>query len=96
MKIFSVLLVLCAANSPVVGEFTAPRPVTQSLDVLFDLRFSKKNRGAGDLRRHRAHYDVIVIQAATKGDFLKLNPLKIYWEMITLQINSTLLALHWM
>ena len=48
------------------GEFTGPRwiprtqrPVTRSFDVCFDLRLNK-NREAGDLRRHRAHYDVIV------------------------------------
>ena len=39
------------------------RPVTRSFDVFVDLRLdkrqSKKSRGeAGDLRRHRAHYDV--------------------------------------
>ena len=58
------LLALCARNSPVIGEFPAQRPVTQSFDIFFDLRLNKrlsKNRQAGDLRRHRAHYDVSVI-----------------------------------
>ena len=46
------------------GEFPTQRPVTQSFDVFFDLRlnkrFSHNNGEAGDLRRHRAHYDVTV------------------------------------
>ena len=35
METFSVLLALCAENSPVSGEFPAHRPVTRSLDVFF-------------------------------------------------------------
>ena len=34
---FSMLLALCAGNSPVTGEFPTQRPVTRSFDVLFDL-----------------------------------------------------------
>ena len=55
---------LCAGNSPVTGEFPAQRPVAQSFAVFFDLRLNNgwvSNREAGDLRRHRAHYDVIVM-----------------------------------
>ena len=61
METFSVLLAICAGNSPVNEEFPAQRPVTQSFDVFFDLRLINgwvNNRGAGDLRRCRAHYDV--------------------------------------
>ena len=61
MEIFSALLALCVGNSPVTGEFPIERPVTRSFGVFFDLRVN--NRGAGDLRRHRAHYDVIIIYA---------------------------------
>ena len=64
METFSALLALCAGNSPVSGEFPSQRPVTRSFDVFFDLRPNKrlsKNREAGDLRRHRAHYDVNVM-----------------------------------
>ena len=64
MKTFSALLALCAGNSPVTGEFPAQRPVTRSFDVFFDLLLNKrlsKIRVAGDLRRHRGHYDVTVI-----------------------------------
>ena len=35
------LLALCAANSPVTGEFPAQRPVTRSFDVFFDPRLNK-------------------------------------------------------
>ena len=41
METFSALLVICAGNSPVAGEFSAQRPVTRSFDVFFDLRLNK-------------------------------------------------------
>ena len=65
MKIFSALLVICAGNSPVTGEFPTQRPVTRSFDVFFDLNAWingwVNNDEASDLRRHRAHYDVTVM-----------------------------------
>ena len=64
METFSALLALCAGNSPVNGEFPSQRPVTRSTDVFFDLRVNKnssKQREAGDMRGHRAHYDVTVM-----------------------------------
>ena len=36
------LLVLCAGNSPVTGEFPAQRPVTRSFDVFFNWRLNKR------------------------------------------------------
>ena len=42
METFSALLVLCAGNSPVTGEFPAQRPVTRSFDVFFYLRLNKR------------------------------------------------------
>ena len=42
MEICSVLLVICAGNSPVSGEFPAQRPVTRGFDVFFDLRLSER------------------------------------------------------
>ena len=65
METFSALLAICAGNSPVTGEFPAQRPVTRSFDVFFDLRRNKwlsKLWWIVDLRRHRTHYDVIVMQ----------------------------------
>ena len=57
-------------TGPLCGEFTSPgeipaqRPVTRSFDVfLICARINDwvNNREAGDLRRHRGHYDVIVM-----------------------------------
>ena len=65
METFSALLAICAGNSPVTGEFPAQKPVTQSFDVFLDLRLNKrlsKQSWAGNLRRHRAHYDVTVME----------------------------------
>ena len=51
------------------GEFPAQRPVTRSLDVFSDhLRLKNgwvNNREAGDLRRHRTHYDVTAMYRTT-------------------------------
>ena len=68
METFSALLAICAGNSPVSGEFPAQRPVTRSFNVFFDLcpiNDWVNNREAGDLRRSRAHYDVIVMTTYT-------------------------------
>ena len=64
METFSTLLVLCAGNSLVPGEFLTQMPVTRNFVVFFDLRWIDSwvnNRQADDLRRHHAHYDVIVM-----------------------------------
>ena len=62
MVTFSALLALCAGNSPVTGEFPSQRPVTRSFEVFCALiKCWVNNRAAGDLRRHRAHYDVIIM-----------------------------------
>ena len=42
VETFSVLLTICAGNSPVPGEFPAQRPVTWNFDVSFDLRLNKR------------------------------------------------------
>ena len=41
METFSTLLVLCAGNSSVSGEFPSQRPVTRSFDVFFNLHRNK-------------------------------------------------------
>ena len=42
MGTFSILLALCAGNSLVTDEFPSQRPVTQSFDVLFNLRLNER------------------------------------------------------
>ena len=64
METFSALLAICVGNSLVTGEFPAQGPVTRSFYVFLDLHLNKQlvnNREAGDLRRHSAHYDIIVM-----------------------------------
>ena len=41
METVSVLLAICAGNSPVTGEFPAQRPVKWSFDASFNLRMNK-------------------------------------------------------
>ena len=60
----SVLLALCAGNSPVTGEFSHKGEWREAL--MFSLicvwiNGWVNNREAGDLRLHRAHYDVILM-----------------------------------
>ena len=64
MEIFSALLALFVEISPVTGQFPVQRPVTQSFDVSLVCAWINgwvNNHEAGDLKRHRAHYDVTVI-----------------------------------
>ena len=63
METFSALLVVCAGNSPVTGEFPSQWPVTRSFFSVICARINGwvNNREADDLRRHRAHYDVILM-----------------------------------
>ena len=61
METLSASLALCAGNSPVTSEYRSQRPVTRSCDVFFSSAPWVNNREAGDLRRHRPHYDVIVM-----------------------------------
>ena len=42
MEAFSALLALCERNPPVPGGSPSQRPVTQSFDVLFDVRLNKR------------------------------------------------------
>ena len=64
METLSALLALCAGNSPDTGEFPTQRPVTQSFDVFLICAWINgwvNNREIVDLRRHRAHNDVIIM-----------------------------------
>ena len=59
METLSTLLAFCARNSPVTGEFP-----TRALCFLWSApepRVEQTNGDAGNLRRHRAHYDVMVM-----------------------------------
>ena len=62
METFSALLAICRGNSPVPGEF--PHKGQWRGALMFSLICASidgcvNNREAGDLNRHRAHYDVI-------------------------------------
>ena len=61
-NIFRVTGPLCG-DSPVTGAFPAQRPAKQSCDCLVCTWTNSwaNNEDAGDLRRHRTHYDVIVM-----------------------------------
>ena len=64
METFSALLVLCAGNSPV--PVNSPHKGQWRGSLMFSLICARindwvNNREAGDLRRHRGHYDVIVM-----------------------------------
>ena len=66
MEAFSALMVVCAGNSPVTGEFLSQRPVTRNFDIwcLMICDWTNgwvNNRETGDLRRHHPHYDVTVM-----------------------------------
>ena len=65
METVFMLLAICAGNSPVNGEFPSQRPVMPSFDVFFHLFLNGwVDKGeAGDLRRHRTHYDDTVMLA---------------------------------
>ena len=64
METLTALLAVCAGNSPVTGEF--PRQGQWREALVFSLICAwlngwVNNREAGDLGRHRAHYDVTVM-----------------------------------
>ena len=87
METFSALLAVCVGNSPVPGEFSSQKPVTQSFDVFFDLRLNKRvnNREAGDLRRYRAHYDVTLMnqqRAIWVGTYIPYVPWTVCWRLL--------------
>ena len=64
METFSAILAICAGDSPVTGEFPHKGQWREAL--MFSLICAwitgwVNNGEAGDLRHHRAHYDVIVM-----------------------------------
>ena len=73
--IFSALLALCAGNSPVTSEYPSQRSATRRFDV-FLINGWVKNRDAGGLRRHSAHYDAIVMVCYLPPFFFRGEELK--------------------
>ena len=68
METFYVLLALCAGNSPVTDEFPHKdqwRGVLVFSLIRASINGWVNNRGAGDKRWHRAHYDVTVMSLLT-------------------------------
>ena len=66
METLSALLALCEGNAPVTGGFPAQRPVAWSFDASFlwsspEQMVQQTVESAGDLRRHYANYDAIVM-----------------------------------
>ena len=60
-------------STSVTGEFVAQRPVTRSLvfsSICAWINGRVNSREAGDLRRHRAHYDVTAMNCDTR-DFAR-------------------------
>ena len=76
VEAFSELLALCAGNSPVTGEF--PHKGQWHRAWIFSVISTStngwaSNREAGDLTRHRAHYNVTAM----------LGTLSHYWQFAT-------------
>ena len=63
METFFALLGLCEGIHWAPVESSHKRPVTRIFDVFFDMRKNgwASNWEGGDLRRHRAHYDISVM-----------------------------------
>ena len=64
METLSALLAISAGNSPVTGEFPQKRRWRGALVLSFIFAWINawvNNCETGDLRRHRAHYDAIVM-----------------------------------
>ena len=62
-------LVPCEGNPPATGEFPSQRPVTRSFRVSLICAWTNgwaNNRDAGELRRHRAHYEVTLVTSQIK------------------------------
>ena len=78
METFSALMALCAGKSPVTCDFPTQRQVARSFDfylICVLINGWVNNREAGDLRRHRGHYDVAVMiqvqapRTESRGEF---------------------------
>ena len=83
METFSALLAICAGNSPVPGQW---RGALMFALICTRINGWVNNRDAGDLRRHRTHYDVIVmyykIFPPSLNQNTKQRPFEIVWMII--------------
>ena len=67
METFSALLALCVGNSPVSGEFPAQSQWRGALKFSLICAWINgwiNNRKAGNLRRRRTHYEIIIMNAS--------------------------------
>ena len=105
METFSALLVICAGNSPVTGEFPTQRPVTRSFDVFFDLgpnkRLSKQSWGwwfetqSRPLWRHRNEMHIHVCAMITPLSLnLWLLDVMPWWRVLMTFADSPNKLLH--
>ena len=80
---------------PVTGEFPVQRPVTRRFDIFFDVCPKKNgwvnNGEAGDLRRHRTHYDVSVMK---KGQHFAVDNCNAFSRKEKFWLQSFWLELH--
>ena len=75
METFPALLAFCTGNSPVTGEFPEQSQWRGALMFSWNCAWTyswANNRDAGDLRRYRAHYDVIVMQTERQAQITDL------------------------
>ena len=86
METFSALLALCAGNSPV--PVNSPHKGQWRGTLMFTLICARindwvNNREAGDLRRHRGHYDVNVMRLSHYWPFNESRELPWYFIFTT-------------
>ena len=89
-KLFA-LLAICAGNSPVPVELLTQSPVTRSLMFSLNCVWINgwvNNHEAGYLRRHRSHYDVIIMDWITHNRARVINCCAIPPSYITLTENE--------
>ena len=100
METFSALLALCAGNSPVPAN--SPHKGQWRWALMFSLICTwindwVNNREAGDLRRHRGHYDVnvmsLMIKCITRYQWLDVKRVKLYSVQINQNVHEIFKAL---
>ena len=87
METFSALLAFCAGNSPVPVNF--PHKGQWRGALMFSLICARtnrwiNNREAGDLRRHQAHYDVIVMKTNAIEEVTLMTELRTVRSLVSL------------